>query len=101
MEPDADALERQARLLRTLGIENRDDLPWDEAPLPPREHECIGWSVTRDAFGVVKLQRCACGGLWSLGLEGWIDINSRREDEPTEVTPRRRWWQVRAGRRET
>jgi len=78
-------------------VTHRDGVPWFEAPLPPRKHECFaqteGWSGW-----VNRVERCPCGAIRLDGRRGvWVEINARRDYEKakgeTRPEPRRRFWQ--------
>ena len=58
-------------------VGDKDGIGWHEAPLPRRWHLC-----RPQTFGFVSksyIERCACGGMWTLDGGGWTHKNSRRK----------------------
>lgn len=60
-------------------VEHRDDIPWNEAPLPRRWHLCDVW--TSEWFGLSQVCRCACGAITENIRQKWHGKNSRRKRE--------------------
>lgn len=59
---------------------HRDDVPWNEAPLPRRWHRCRAWTVGQVSGQYVE--RCACGAIWMDGFRGgWSAKNERRKSQ--------------------
>lgn len=56
-------------------IENKDALPWHEAPIPSRFHRCT--PQTRGRSGLTRVYRCACGAI-SDDAKHWSEKNERR-----------------------
>lgn len=57
-------------------IINRDEVWWNQAPLPPVKHECKVQTIGLLDNGEV-VNRCACGA-FRYYPGRWVDINSRR-----------------------
>lgn len=56
-------------------IEHVGDIPWHEATLPPRNHQCQ--PQTRGALPDY-VERCACGGARDAADGPWVNVNSGR-----------------------
>jgi hypothetical protein len=62
-------------------IEHLRGIPWWEAGIPPRNHQC--WAQTRGFIRLNLTQRCACGAIrmprHHLDSVGWSNRNSRTD----------------------
>lgn len=68
-------LDGTAEELLLLGIVNRNNTWYFDAPLPRRWHRCSAWTVSED------VSRCACGAVQMPSFQGdWIERNSRRRE---------------------
>lgn len=71
-------------------IIHRDEVPWTEAPLPPRIHKCFAQTVGALDNGNV-INRCACGA-FRYYPGPWDDVNSRR-GKPAPAPKKVSLWQ--------
>jgi hypothetical protein len=56
-----------------LGVVHRDDVPWYDAPIPPRFHRCSAQTQSL----IMGVQRCACGAI-AQTFGPWMRRNDRR-----------------------
>lgn len=79
--PFENAYERENNSQGDPFIEHLRGIPWWEAAIPPRKHEC--WAQTRGFISLNSVQRCPCGAIrmprHKLDRVGWSDRNSRTE----------------------
>lgn len=55
-----------------------DRVPWNRAPIPPKEHKCVAQTIGKGLVGET-IERCACGGMRFDRTSLWIERNTRGE----------------------
>lgn len=62
---------------KSHGMVSLDGISWFEAPIPRQRHQCWPQSWGWVNFGLVFVQRCACGGIRMHDRGSWLERNTR------------------------